>query len=106
MNFSTEHRCLYCNKEKDRNTEHDHILQCNSLREEKSKWIDKLKAELSKIFTPPNLREAILEQVYNYYELNLRDSNKICNFEMNHIYDSQSDSTEDGTYKARSVRNY
>ena len=94
MNFSLEHRCPYFNKEQDRNTEHDHFLQFNSLREEKTKWIDKLRAVLSKNFTPPNLREAILERVYNYYELNLRDSNKISNFEMNHIYDSQSDSVE------------
>ena len=94
MNFSTEHRCPYCDKEQDRNTEHDHSLQCNSLREEKTKWIDKLRVALSNNFTPPNLREAILERVYNYYELYIRDSNNIGNFEMDHSYDSQSDSAE------------
>ena len=94
MNFSTESRCPYYDKEQDMNTEHDHFLQCNSHREEKTKWIDKLRAALSKNFTPLNLREATLERVYNYYELNLRDSNKIGNFEMDYIYDSHSDSVE------------
>ena len=79
MNFSTERRCPYCDKEQYMNTEHDHFLQYNSHREEKTKWIDKLRAALSKNFTPLNLREATLERVYNYYELNLRDSDKIGN---------------------------
>ena len=94
MNISAKHRCPYCDKEQDRNTEHDYFLQSNSLRKEKKKWIDKLRAALSKNFTPPNLRETILKRVYNYYELNLWDSNNIGNIEMDHIYDSQRDLVE------------
>ena len=94
MNFSTEHRCTYCDKKQDRNTEHDIFFQCTSLREEKTKWIEKLRAALSNNSTPPNLREAIFKRVYNCYELNLRDSNKISNFVMDHSYDSQSNSAE------------
>ena len=44
---------------------------------------------MSKLFTPPNLREVILDRVYNYYDSNLRDSNKV-DFEENHSYDSRS----------------
>ena len=74
--FSVEHRCPYCDKAQDRNTEHDHFLQCNSLREEKTRWIDKLRAILFKNFNPPNLHEEILERIYNYYEVILWDSKK------------------------------
>ena len=76
MIFSAEHRCPYCDKAQDRNTEHDHFLQCNSLREEKTRWIDKLRAILFKNFNPPNLHEEILERIYNYYEVILWDSKK------------------------------
>ena len=48
---------------------------------------------MSKVFTPPNLRETILDRVSNYYDSNLRDTNKV-DFEENHSYDSRSGSEE------------
>ena len=48
---------------------------------------------LSKLFTPTNLRETILDRVYNYYDSNLSDTNKV-DFEENHSYDSRSESEE------------
>ena len=56
-------------------------------------WIENLRTALSKPFTPPNFRDAILDRVYNYYESNLRETNKV-DFEENHNYDSRSDSDE------------
>ena len=40
---------------------------------------------------PPNLREEILDRVYNYYDSNLRDTSKVA-FDENHSYDSRSGS--------------
>ena len=37
MNFSAEHRCPFCDKPQQQNTTHDHFLQCNYLRLEKTK---------------------------------------------------------------------
>ena len=59
----------------------------------KQKWIETLRSALSKSFTPPNLRDAILDKVYNYYESNLRETNKV-DFDENHSYDSRSNSEE------------
>ena len=55
--------------------------------------MENLRIALSQHITPPNLREAILDRVFNYYDSNLRDSNKV-DFEENHSYDSKSDSNE------------
>ena len=93
MNFTSAHRCPYCDITQNQNTDHDHFLQCNSLRNEKKKWIETLRTALSKSFTPPNLRDAILDRVHNYYESNLREINKV-DFEENHSYDSRSDYDE------------
>ena len=46
---------------------------------------------MSKLFTPPNLKEAILDRVYNYYDSNLRNTSKV-EFDENHSYDSRSGS--------------
>ena len=43
---------------------------------------------MSRNFIPPNLRDAILNRVYIYYEAQLRDSKDVSNMEMNHTYDS------------------
>ena len=91
MNFSAEHWCSFCDKTQQQNTAHDHFLQCNNLRLEKTKWIGTLRTTLSKLFTPSNISEAILDRVYNYYDSNLRDTKKF-DFEENHSYDSRSDS--------------
>ena len=91
MNFTSAHRCPYCDINQNHNTNHDHFFQCNSIRGEHKKWIENLRTALSKYFTPPNLRDAILDRVYNYYESNLRETNKV-DFEDNHSYDSRSDS--------------
>ena len=48
---------------------------------------------MSKLFTPPNLSEAILNRVYNYYDSNLGDTSKV-DFDENHSYDSRSGSEE------------
>ena len=93
MNFSSEHRCPYCDTPQNQNTTHDHFLQCNSLCLEKKKWIENLRIALSQYFIPPNLREAILDRLFNYYDSNLRDSNKV-DFEEKHSNDSRSDSDE------------
>ena len=37
INFTLEHRCPYCDMTQNQNTNHDHFLQCNSLRGEKKK---------------------------------------------------------------------
>ena len=91
MNFSAAHRCPFCDTSQHKNAAHDHFLQCDYLRLEKTKWIRTLRTALSKLFTPPNLREAILDRVHNYYDSNLTDTNKI-NFDENHSYDSRSGS--------------
>ena len=91
MNFTSEHRCPYCDIIQNQNTNHDPFLQCNLLIGEKKKWIENLRTALSKNFTPPNLRDAILDRVFNYYESNLRETNKV-DFEENHSFDSRSDS--------------
>ena len=91
VNFSAEHRCPFCDKSQQQNTPHDHFLQCNYLRLEKRKWIGTLRTALSKLFTPPNLREAILDRVYNYYDSNLRDTSRVA-FDESHSYDSRSGS--------------
>ena len=75
------------------NTIHDHFLQCNSHRGEKKKWVENLRTALSQHFTPLNFREAILDRLFNYYDSNLRDSNKV-DFKDNHSYESRSDSDE------------
>ena len=93
MNFSSEHRCPFCDEPQQKNTAHDHFIQCNHLRLEKRKWIETLRAVLSKVFTPPNLREAILDRVHNYYDSNLRDTGRVA-FEESHSYDSRSGSEE------------
>ena len=93
MNFPSEHICPFCDKPQQQNTAHDHFIQCNHLRLEKRKWIQTLRAVLSKVFTPPNLREAILDRVYNYYESNLSDTGRVA-FEESHSYDSRSGSEE------------
>ena len=53
--------------------------------------IETLRIALSKIFTPPNLREAILDRVYNYYDSNLRDAGRVA-FDESNSYDSRSGS--------------
>ena len=93
MNFISAHHCPYCDIPQNQYTDHDHFIQCNSLRNEKQKWIETLRIALSKSFTPPNLRDAILDRVYNYYDSNLRETNKV-NFDENHSYDSRSNSEE------------
>ena len=93
MNFISDHRCPYCDIPQNQNSDHDHFIQCNYLRTEKQKWIETLRITLSKYFTPPNLRDAILDRVHNYYDSNLRETNKIA-FDENHSYDSRSDSEE------------
>ena len=91
MNFAAEHRCPFCDKPQQQNTAYDYFIQCNHLRLEKRKWIEILKTALSKIFTPPNLREAILDRVYNYYDSNLRDAGRVA-FDESNSYDSRSGS--------------
>ena len=93
INFTSEHRYSYCDIIQKQNTNHDHFLQCNSLRGESKKWIENLWTALSKTFTPPNLRDAIFDRVFNYYKSNIRETNKL-DFEENHSYDSRSDSDE------------
>ena len=93
MNFSSEHRCPFCDKPQQQNTAHDHFIQCNQLRLEKRRWIEILRAALWKVFTPPNLRESILDRVYNYYESNLSDTGRVA-FDESHSYDSKSGSEE------------
>ena len=93
MNFTSEHRCPYCVTSQNQNTTYDHFLQYNSLHVEKKKWMENLRTALSQHFTPPNLREVILDRLFNYYDSKLQDSNKI-DFEKNHSYDSRSDSDE------------
>ena len=75
MYFISEHRCPYCDMIQNQITNHNHFLQCNSHRGEKKKWIENLRTALSKNFTPPNLRDAILDRAFNYYESNLRETN-------------------------------
>ena len=82
MNFISEHRCPYCDIIQNQNINHDHFLQCNSLRGKKKKWIENLRTALSKKI-----------RVFNYYESNLRETNKV-DFEENYSYDSRSDSDE------------
>ena len=97
MNFISCHRCPYCDIPQNQTTAHDHFIQCNYLRKEKKNWIETLRRTLSKSFTPPNLRDAILDRVHNYYDSNLRDTNKVA-FDENHSYDSRSDSAERNRY--------
>ena len=48
---------------------------------------------MSKLFTPPNLSEAILNRVYNYYKSTLSDTGRVA-FDESHSYDSRSGSEE------------
>ena len=84
----------------DRNTSHDHFIQCNSLCDENTKRIERLRVSLSRNFTPPNLRDAILDRVYSYYESQLRESMNVSNSEIYHTHDSFSGS-EDYVKKKR-----
>ena len=98
MNFSAAHWCPFCDIPQHKNAAHDHFLQCDYLRLEKTKCIKNLRTPLSKLFTPPNLRHAILDRVHNYYDSNLTDTNKV-NFDGNYCYDSRSGSEEEPTPK-------
>ena len=56
-----------------------------------------MKTAVYKSFIPPKLRDAILDRVHNYYESNLRETNKV-DFEENHSYDSRRNSDERTNY--------
>ena len=43
---------------------------------------------------PLNLRDAILDRVYCYYDTQLHDSKNVDNIEANHTYDSSSEIDE------------
>ena len=64
----------YCDTPNASTIAHDQFLQCTSLRDEKNDWIAKSREALVKQFTPPNLRDEIIDRVYNYYKINLRES--------------------------------
>ena len=81
IQFTLEHTCPYCHQTQTNKTPHDHFLLCNDQKINKTTRIEKVRFILSKLHTPPKIKQIILTNISSYYNNFIETKSPIINNE-------------------------